>query len=163
MSDSMLKYGLYIWVEGSSGPTMGKKARILFVCTDGLPRCQMAEGFTRYFAGANVVVGSAGSGDQSANPYCHWAMNEAGIDVTHIAASPLEGLDLSSFSYVVTLSGETEGNLATVPSGVQLEHWRLPDPTKVRGNPQDLIMTFRAVRNATEKKVKDLLTRVLRA
>ena len=141
---------------------MGKKARILFVCTDGLARCQMAEGFTRYFAGANVGVGSAASGDQSANPYCHWAMNEAGIDVTHITASPLESLDLSSFSYVVILSGETEANHATVPTGVQLEHWRLPDPTKVRGNPQDLIKTFRAVRNATEKKVKDLLTRVLR-
>ena len=141
---------------------MAKKARILFVCTDGLARCQMAEGFARYYAGANVVVDSASSGDQSANPYCQWAMNEAGIDVTHLAASPLKNKDLSSFSHVVTLSGEAEENLASVPSGVQLEHWRLPDPTKVRGNPQDLIKTFRAVRNATEKKVKDLLTRVLR-
>ncbi len=141
---------------------MGKKARILFVCTDGLARCQMAEGFTRYYGGANVEVDSAVSGDQSANPYCQWAMNEAGIDVTHLAASPLDSLDFSSFSHVVTLSGKAEENLASVPSGVQVEHWRLPDPTKVRGNPQDLIKTFRAVRNATEKKVKDLLTRVLR-
>jgi arsenate reductase len=141
---------------------MAKKARILFVCTDGLARCQMAEGFARYYAGANVVVDSTSSGDQSVNPYCQWAMNEAGIDVTHLTASPLKNKDLSSFSHVVTLSGEAEENLASVPSGVQLEHWRLPDPTKVRGSPQDLIKTFRAVRNATEKKVKDLLTRVLR-
>ena len=141
---------------------MGKKARILFVCTDGLARCQMAEGFTRYYAGANVGVDSAASGDQSANPFCQWAMNEAGVDVSHLAASPLESWDLSSFSHVVTLSEETEGDLASVPGGVQVEHWRLPDPTRVRGNPQDLIKTFRAVRNATEKKVKDLLTRVLR-
>lgn len=141
---------------------MGNKARILFVCTDGLARCQMAEGFARYYAGATVTVESASSGDQSANPYCHWAMNEAGIDVTHLKASPLENTDLSGFSHVVTLSGEAEENLASVPSGVQVEHWRLPDPTKVRGNPQDLIKTFRAVRNATERKVKDLLTRVLR-
>ena len=141
---------------------MAKKARILFVCTNGPARCQMAEGFARYYAGANVAVDSVSSGDQAANPYCHWAMNEAGIDVTHLTASSLENKDLSSFSHVITLSGEAEENLASVPSGVQLEHWRLPDPTKVRGNPQDLIKTFRAVRNATEKKVKDLLTRVLR-
>lgn len=141
---------------------MGKKSRILFVCTDGLPRCQMAEGFTRYYAGAKVSVSSATSGELSSNAYCLWAMNEAGIDVSHLTGAPLESLDLSGFSHIVTLSAEDEQKLASMPSGVHLEHWRLPDPTKVRGNPQDLIKTFRAVRNATEKKVKDLLNRLLR-
>lgn len=140
---------------------MGKKAHILFVSNDGLAKCQMAEGFTRYYAGAAVAVESATSGSQSVNPYCLWAMNEAGIDVSHLRASSLEGLDFSRFSHVVNLSGEDAPSLKDLPSGVRLEHWRLPDPGRVRGNPQDLIKTFRAVRNATEKKVKDLLARVL--
>ncbi|UCF37601.1 MAG: arsenate reductase [Acidobacteriota bacterium] len=142
---------------------MAKKPRILFVCEESLSRCQMAEGFARYLAGAAVSVESAGPVSAATHPYCQWAMNEAGIDITHFSIDPLTSKDLASFTHVVTLGPESKDSCRQVPSGVRIDHWGIPDPGKVRGNPTDMILAFRSVRNEIEKRVKSLISGALNA
>ncbi|UCF36308.1 MAG: arsenate reductase ArsC, partial [Acidobacteriota bacterium] len=139
---------------------MGKKQRILFVCTGNSTRSLMAEGFARYYGGADVEVESAGTGQSAIHPYCQWAMNEAGIDVADQASDPLPSKNLASFSHVVTLCDEARDVCPVPPASVETRHWSLPDPEKARGRPTEVIRAFRLVRNEIERRVKELLTEI---
>lgn len=141
---------------------MAKKPRILFISENGHCRAQMAEGFARYLAGSLVEVESTGTGGvDTADSYCHWAMNEAGVDLALLEVEPLSRKDLSSYSHVVVL-GDAESEVpGQIPSTVRTMRWQLPDPARVRAQPLDLIKAYRAVRNDVERRVKSLLSEVL--
>ncbi|HUG43875.1 MAG TPA: arsenate reductase ArsC [Acidobacteriota bacterium] len=140
---------------------MARKPRILFVCTGNSARSQMAEGFTRYYAGSTAIVDSAGTDPVGINPYAKWAMNEAGIDIDGQTSDALAEMDLSSFDYVITLCGDARDRCPAIPPDIRTEHWDLPDPAGVRGRPSDVIQAFRVIRFEIERRVRDLLTRIL--
>ena len=137
---------------------MAKKPQILFVCENGPSRCQMAEGFARMYAGASVQVKCAAPNGDSINEYCKWAMNETGVDVGQISASPLDSIELGQFTHIITLGPEAKESCERVPAGIRVENWEIPDPAAIRGRPSDMISAFRAVRNEIEKRVKNLLS-----
>lgn len=120
-------------------------------------RSLMAEGFVRYYAGARITVESAGTAMTAPDPYCQWAMNEAGIDISLQSPELLKRKDLSSYDRVVAVGGDLPSLSAT--AGV--EHWDIPDPLLVRSRPPELIRAFRAVRNQIETQVRKLLTDLL--
>jgi arsenate reductase len=141
---------------------MAVKVRILFVSSNGGSLAFMAEGFARYFAGSKVVVESAAPVSPELNPYCQWAMNETGIDVSNQSIELLEDKDLSSFTHLITLDKEASESLTTLPATLEVEHWDLPDPEKVRTRPAERIMAFRALRNELERRIRRLLDKTLR-
>jgi arsenate reductase len=141
---------------------MAKKPRILFISENGYCRAQMAEGFARYLAGSLVEVESTGTnGSTTTDPYCQWAMNEAGIDLAVLAMEPLSRKDLSSYSHIVFLGEGEHDKLARIPSTAHTSRWELPDPAKVRAQPLDAIKAYRAIRNEVERRVRKLLTEAL--
>lgn len=140
---------------------MAKKPRFLFVCENSPSNCQMAEGFVRFYGGASVSVESAGPEVDAVNPYCQWAMNETGVDVSFISTSPLETKNLSSYSHIVTLCGEAREKLGSLSGAVKVDHWEIPNPAQIRGKPADIIGAFRAIRNQIETRVKGLLSQAL--
>ena len=121
----------------------------------------MAEGFARYYGGDDVNADSAGTHPVGINAYAKWAMNEAGIDISDQTSDPLEQKNLPQYDHIITLCGDARDNCPTLPSDANVEHWNLPDPAAVRGRPQDVINSFRAIRNEIEKRVKQLLTGIL--
>ncbi len=137
------------------------KKHILFVCTGNSARSQMAEAFARYYGGDRVAVDSAGTRPAGINEYAQWAMNEVGIDISGQTSDALSEKDLNRFGWVVTLCGDARDHCPAIPSGVHTEHWDLPDPARVRGKPLERLEAFRAVRLQIERRVKDLLTRVV--
>lgn len=140
---------------------MAKKPRILYVTANGSCRGQMAEGFTRFMAGSMVEVETANLQEGATHPYCQWAMNEAGIDISILSPEPFASKDLNSYTHIVNLAQEANPELNNLPKTVQVDHWSLPDPASVRARPLELIKVFRAVRNEIEKQVKKLLERAL--
>ncbi len=140
---------------------MATKPRILFVSAGAPCRGFMAEGFARYLAGTLVEAETASQNPETVDTYCRWAMNEAGIDTSYLTAEPLSRKNLSGFSHVVAIGDGSFPELSNVPSGVQLEEWKIPDPTRVRAQPLELIRAYRAIRNEVERHVKTLLTNAL--
>lgn len=120
----------------------------------------MAEGFARYYGGDRIKPQSAGVETLPANPYAQWAMNEAGIDISGQRSNSLDGIELTSFDYVITLCKEAQERCGNLPSSVRLEHWEVPDPARARGKPLEVIQAFRLVRNDIERRVKALLTTI---
>jgi protein-tyrosine-phosphatase len=118
----------------------------------------MAEGFARYYGGARIAVESAGTAVFSVDPYCQWAMNEAGIDISLQSPELLANKDLGSFDHVVAVGGE----IPSLSSDSAVECWEIPDPLARRSGPQGPIKAFRAVRNQIEVKVKNLLNEILK-
>ena len=106
---------------------------------------------------------SAGTAPKGIHPHTLWAMNEAGIDVSGQSSDALESKNLDSYSVVVTLCGSARDSCPNMPSGVRTEHWDLPDPAAARGRPLEVQAAFRVVRYQVERRVKDLLIRLLAA
>lgn len=140
---------------------MAKKPRILFISGNGYCRAQMAEGFARYLAGSLVQVESTGTDGGTTDPYCQWAMNEAGIDLAVLETEPLSRKNLASYSHIVILGEDEHEKLERIPSTVHTSRWELPDPAKVRAQPLDLIKAYRGVRNEVERRVRKLLAEAL--
>ncbi len=139
---------------------MPKEPRILFVCTGNSARSQMAEGFARYYGGRSIQSESAGTNPSGLNPNAVWAMHEVGIDISSHTSDPLDSKNLDIFDFVVTLCGEAKESCPVFPSHTHSEHWPLPDPAKIPGNPAEAIKGFRVIRYQIEGRVRDLLRRI---
>jgi len=140
---------------------MAKKPAILFLCTGNSARSQMAEAFARFYGGDAVTLDSAGTHPVGVHPNAIWAMNEVGLDISHHTSDPLSSKNLEDFDSVVTLCGDARESCPVLPPNTLSEHWPLPDPAQIRGNPQQVIKGFRVIRYQIETRVKDLLQRIL--
>lgn len=140
---------------------MAKKPAILFVCTGNSARSQMAEGFARYYGGDSIKVDSAGTNPTELNANAVWAMNEAGIDISHQSPGSLDQKKLDEYDYMVTLCGDARESCPRLPPHVKTEHWPLPDPARIRGTRAEIIKGFRIIRYQIEHRVRDLLGRIL--
>lgn len=139
---------------------MAERPRILYVVSGTCARGLMAEGLTRYLAGQMVDVETAGPFESAIDPYCQWAMNEAGIDVSLISVEPLDRKHLGSFSHIVALDEPAVTRLKGL-SATPTRTWDTPDPASSRLAPADRILVYRAVRNQLEGRIKGLLMEAL--
>ena len=138
-----------------------RKPRILFVCTGNSARSQMAEAWTRYYGGGQVIVASAGIEPVGVNPYSVWAMNEVGIDISGHRSDPLSSKELGSYDLVITLCGDARDACPVLPDEVGQQHWHLADPARASGKPPEVLTSFRVIRNQLEGRVKRLLRSIL--
>jgi len=132
---------------------MGTKPRLLFVCVENSNRSQMAEAFARLHGAERIEALSAGSRPSGVvNPRAIAALAELGYDLSTHASKPLADLPPGPYAAVVTMGcGDACPN---VPARLR-EDWALPDPKHM--DPP----AFRAVRDEIERRVLDLLGRVL--
>jgi arsenate reductase len=121
----------------------------------------MAEGFARYFGGSSIAVKTASDDTTMPHPYCQWAMNEAGIDISVHSPGILKDQDLTLFDRVVKIGSDAGEDFPSLPPGLAVEEWGISDPTSLRARPHDLIKAYRVVRNDIEGRVKDLLAGLL--
>ena len=140
-----------------------KKIKIGFICTGNSARSQMAEGFGRYYTkkfGKNIEVYSAGSNPSGyIHPLAIRVMAEKGIDICKNKSKSLDKIPLNELDYVITLCGDAEENCPVVPNA-NTQHWRLPDPAKVKGTEEEKLQFFREIRDEVERKVKKLIENV---
>ena len=128
--------------------------RALFLGVHNSARSQMAEGFARHFAPAEVEVWSAGSEPGGVNPLAVEVMKEVGIDITAQRSKRLDDVPWREADTVITLCGEADEACPQVAAGVRRRHWFLPDPA---GAPQDArLAAFREVRDEIRWRVASL-------
>lgn len=123
--------------------------KVLFLCVENSCRSQMAEGFFRHCAPANMQGVSAGSNPSGqVNPRAISLMAQRGIDLSSHASVGLEAFSEQVFDVAVTL-----GCGDVCPSSKAREHreWNLPDPKSMDDE------AFAAVRDEIESKVQALI------
>jgi arsenate reductase len=128
--------------------------RALFLCIHNSARSQMAEGFARHYAPAEVEIVSAGTEPRGVNPLAVQVMEELGIDIRDQHSKSLTDVRFGDADTVITLCGEADAACPSVAAGVRRRHWSLPDPTIA---PEaERLARFREVRDEIRWRVASL-------
>lgn len=131
---------------------------ILFLCTANSCRSQMAEGWARQLAPANIQVQSAGLEPQGKNPHAIAVMAEAGIDISNQESTQLISSMLAWADVVVTVCGDADENCPVLPPHVHKIHWPLKDPAKATGTEKEIMAVFRVSRDDIRQRVRQLMS-----
>ena len=133
---------------------------LLFLCTGNSCRSQIAEGWARRLGDGQINVMSAGIEAHGKNPRAIAVMAESGVDISAQESTKLTDQMLAGAHYLVTVCGHADEHCPTVPTGVQKEHWPLPDPAKATGTEDEVMAVFRASRDDIRQRVGELLGRL---
>ena len=131
---------------------------VLFVCNFNAVRSPMAEFIGKNICGNNVQIESVGVHEvlDEVNPFTVSVMNEIGLDISKHTPKHIDDLDNGSYDLIVTLSPQAhhwaQDYYKNTP--VLIENWPTIDPTQSRGNRENIIAAFRAVRDELEEKIR---------
>jgi arsenate reductase (thioredoxin) len=138
-----------------------KKPRVLFLSAGNSKRSQMAEGFLRSMAGERFEVASAGIESKAGvNPLAVEVMAEAGIDISHQHSKNVAESIKEHFAYVITLCDSARERSPVFPFTVNLLHWNLIDPSLAEVPPEEILRSFRHVREEIKARVQKFLAEV---
>ncbi len=123
------------------------KEKILFLCTGNSARSQLAEALMRHFRGNEFEVFSAGTEPKGVHPKTIEVLREIGIDASSQTSKHIDELPLKDFDYIITLCSHAAQNCPVFPGkGVRM-HRGFDDPAATRGSEQEILASFRKVRN----------------
>ena len=120
--------------------------KILVLCTGNSCRSQIAEGFLRFYAGDKAEVYSAGVETHGVNPRAIAIMNEAGIDISNHTSNNIDEYRSIPFDYVITVCDNAKERCPYFPTKALKFHHNFPDPAKATGTENEILESFRTVR-----------------
>ena len=134
-------------------PSLLKRKKILFVCTENACRSQMAAAFAQYYGGDKIEAKSAGSAPaKELNPVMEEVMRERGIDMAWRRPKSLIEAEKSMTPELIVTMGCQDA--CPMFPGAENLAWDLPDPV---GKP---IEFMRRLRDDIERRVSDLVAAV---
>jgi protein-tyrosine-phosphatase len=145
-------------VEDEDLPRIERPIRILFLCTHNRARSQLAEGLTRYLAGPQVEVYSAGSEPTEVHPLTIEVLGEMGVDTSTLVAKSMDEFCGRSFDYVITTCDKVRGGCPTLPGDPEQVHWSFEDPSAVQGGKDAQRQAFRTARREMLTRIRYLLS-----
>jgi len=125
---------------------------ILFLCVANSARSQMAEGLARSMAPGGTTVLSAGSRPARVSPYAIEAMQEIGIDLSSHRSKSVHEIPHEQVGTVITLCAEEV--CPVFPGAVEKLHWPHPDPAATVGSREEILESFRNVRDQIRDKLE---------
>jgi arsenate reductase len=121
---------------------------LVFLCVANSARSQMAEGIARSLAPKSIRISSAGSEPSPVNPYAIRALDEIGVDPSGQRSKGVDDirqLEGPGVDAVITLCAE---EVCPVWLGdAHRLHWPLPDPAAAMGSDEEILASFRSVRD----------------
>jgi protein-tyrosine-phosphatase len=129
---------------------------VLFICTQNAIRSPMAAALMHKFAGHHTYVASAGICAGDPDPFVGMIMDEINLDLTRHRPHSLDDLADSAFDLVITLSPEAEAHARdmTRTMAIEVEHWATPDPSVTQGSREQILESYRDVRDGLKKKIE---------
>lgn len=129
---------------------------VLFLCNQNAVRSPMAEALANKHCKRRVFVESAGLIAGALDPFSVAAMAEEGVDIEDHAAQTLADIDLTSFDLVIALTEESRDRVASMlRPDTTLEYWATPDPSDAEGNRNQVMDSYRLVRDHLECRIAD--------
>lgn len=129
---------------------------ILFACTMNAIRSPMAAAIMHHYHGHKVYVASAGIAAGDPDPFVGLIMDEIGIDLKKHRPHSFEDLEDSAFDLLITLSPEAQRRAEDMARtmAIDVESWPIADPSHVTGSREQILDSYRAVRDDLVKRVK---------
>jgi len=124
---------------------------ILFLCVANSARSQMAEGLARSIAPERTKVLSAGSMPAHVSPYAIEVMQEIGIDLSSHRSKSVDEIPKEQVGTLITLCAEEV--CPVFPRAVEKLHWPHPDPAATVGSKEEILESFRHVRDQIRDKL----------
>lgn len=120
---------------------------VLVLCTGNSCRSQIAQGYLQYYAGVTASIYSAGIETHGVNPKAIQTMKEEGLDITHHTSNHIDEYRNIVFDFIITVCDNAKENCPYFPSTAKRFHHNFPDPAKAIGSDEDIMDSFRSVRN----------------
>lgn len=140
---------------------MKEKRLVYFLCTGNSCRSQMAEGWMKELGADRFEVKSAGLEAHGLNPRAVEVMREAGIDISSQTSDVIDPEILNRADYVITLCGHADEHCPVIANrDVVKQHWGFDDPAKAIGSEEEIMNSFRVVRDAIRRRMEQFLEEV---
>lgn len=137
---------------------MDKKPLVYFLCTGNSCRSQIADGFLKALGSDKYEVKSAGLEAHGLNPRAVQVMKEAGVDISSHTSDVIAPKTLNRADYVITLCGHADEHCPVISNkNVVKWHWGFDDPAKATGTEEEIMTSFRTVRNAIKERIEKFL------
>ncbi len=129
---------------------------VLFACGMNAIRSPMAAIITRSLFPNRIYVRSCGVRSGDRDPFVDAVMAELGLDATGHRPKTFEGLEESGFDLVITLAPEAHHKALemTRTESVDVEYWPTPDPTLASGSREQILDSYRSVRDQLMLRIK---------
>ncbi len=121
--------------------------KVLFLCTGNSCRSQIAEGWAKHLKGNIIDVYSAGIRPIGVSSRAIKVMAEAGVDISAQISQRLDEFSEIDFDYVITLCDNAAENCPVFTGQAKVFHKPFEDPYFASGSEEDILETFRKVRN----------------
>lgn len=128
--------------------------KVMFVCTGNSARSQMAEGYAKNLLKNKFKVYSAGLNPKGINPYAIKVMREMGIDISGQKSKVIDEELLHQMDLVITLCDSAKESCPVTPPAIQTLHWSLPDPSEFFGTEQEILESFRRIRDEIKNRIE---------
>jgi len=132
---------------------------VLFACTHNSIRSPMAAGLMRLHFGPLMRVDSVGVRPvEEVSGMAAFVMDEVGIDISKLRPkgfNAFEEEDEGPFDLIVSLSPEAHHSaLNVIPKlGKAAEYWPTFDPSLAEGSREQVLLEYRTVRDALERRI----------
>ncbi|MDQ8051934.1 MAG: arsenate reductase ArsC [Pedobacter sp.] len=136
--------------------------KILVLCTGNSCRSQMAEGYLRNFAGDIAEIYSAGIQTHGVNPRPVEIMGLDGIDISGHTSNNISEYEDMNFDFVITVCDNARESCPYFPSGAVRLHYYFPDPAKAVGTQEQVMETFREVREMIRRYIRNFVNENLK-
>ncbi len=115
----------------------------------------MAEALLNYLKGDKYEAYSAGVKPLGLNPYAVKVMKELGIDISMHRSKSVSEFYGVSFDYVVTVCDQAKEACPIFLGGKKYIHKSFEDPSQFKGNEEEILSKFRAIRDQIKDWIKE--------
>ncbi|MFD1981721.1 low molecular weight phosphatase family protein [Mesorhizobium newzealandense] len=128
---------------------------ILFLCGMNAVRSPMAEQLARRALPATIFVASAGVRAGERDPFVDAVLAEEGLSLGERHPRTMDDLEDDYFDLIVTLAPEAHHAALelTRSLAVEVEYWPTPDPTDAAGTREQIMASYRDVRERLKARI----------
>src|SRR5215470_5798824 len=142
-----------------AAPLVAQPQSVLFLCGQNAVRSPMAAALFKHMFGHVAYVASAGVRKGELDPFAVAVMDEIGLDIGKhrpMTFEELEDLEGLNFDLIVTLAPEAHHKALelTRTLAADVEYWPTADPTGAGGNREQMLDSYRVVRDQLMTKIR---------
>ncbi len=129
---------------------------VLFVCSQNVIRSPICEALTKWIYPNSIFADSAGVIPCTPDPFVEAVMEEIGVDLSNHVPKNIEHLEDTYFDLIVTLTPPAHHQMLDLARdwAGEVEYWPTIDPTHVVGRRDQIMASYRALRDSLEERIR---------
>lgn len=136
--------------------------RVLFVDEHDSCRSQMAQGIGNALGNTKFIFTSAGLEPKPVDPMTVRFMKAKGIDISRAASQATDHVPhLEHYQVIVALAKRAQDAFTPPPAKTVLFDWSIPDPSEVKGTPEETRAAYEKAFQTIQTHIRDLVEAVV--